>query len=84
MAASRTIWGLQKCGAPYRVYGSVGVNNLDDFIDAGGNTIRTYDHDQLIRSPSILDEAHKRGISVIVGIKMQPETKDDRFPAFVC
>ena len=80
----RTIWGLQKCGKPYRVFGSVGTTHMTDVVAAGGNTIRTYDMDQLIGSPNVLDKAHAMGISVIVGLALQAEGVSGRFPAFTC
>ena len=52
-------------GQPYRVRGVGGSSDLKRLADAGGNSIRTWSTDNL---GPLLDEAHRHGLSVCVGI----------------
>lgn len=56
---------LIRDGEPYVILGAGGNEHLADLRAKGGNTIRTWAADNIDR---LLDEAHKHGISVVVGI----------------
>lgn len=58
-------WSLLRDGKPYFVRGGGGQGYLDDMVELGGNSIRTWGADNLQRT---LDEAHKRGLTVTVGL----------------
>lgn len=55
---------------PYYIKGAGGQQNLDILEEAGGNTIRTWSTDN---AALILDEAHKRGLKVMLGLWVQHE-----------
>jgi Glycosyl hydrolases family 2, TIM barrel domain len=56
---------LFRDGQPYMVKGAAGFTNLAALKAAGGNTIRTWD---TLRLASILDEAQKNKLAVVVGL----------------
>ncbi len=56
---------LIRNGEPFYIRGANGTVRLSRLHEIGGNTIRTYDTLQL---KNILDEAHKNGLAVIVGL----------------
>lgn len=56
---------VHRSGKPYFIRGAGGGKHLDALIQSGGNSIRTWDADQAER---ILDEAHRLGLTVCVGI----------------
>ena len=58
-------WELTRDGSPYFVRGAGGEGSKDLLARLGGNSVRTWDTDDLQRK---LDEAHRHGLSVAVGI----------------
>ncbi|MFC2124132.1 glycoside hydrolase family 2 TIM barrel-domain containing protein [Bacteroidota bacterium] len=56
---------LYRDGEPYFITGAVGWGFLDELTTSGGNSLRT--------SARSLDEAHKRGLTVLLNIPMKPE-----------
>lgn len=63
-------WQLLVDGNPYYIYGAGGEKHLDILVDAGGNTIRTWGTDN---AQEVLDEAHEKGIMVMMGLWVQHE-----------
>ena len=62
-------WSLLRGGKPYFVRGAGWGTPLDSVSDAGGNTIRTWGVDST--TPGLLDAAHARGLTVLLGLWMQ-------------
>ena len=64
---TETGWQLLRDGEPYQIRGSGGgsIESLQALADAGGNSVRTWSTDGI---DEILDEAHRLGMSVTVGI----------------
>lgn len=64
---------LLRNGEPYYVKGAGTTNKtlLDDLVLRGGNSIRTWGVDAM--SLSLLNEAHDKGISVMLGLWMKKE-----------
>ena len=60
-----TGWQLTRDGQPYLIKGVGGDKQLDKLKAAGGNSIRTWSAEKL---EPILDEAHKLGLTVTVGL----------------
>jgi len=56
---------LYRKGEAYFIKGAVGWSFLDELTASGGNSLRT--------SVRLLDEAHKRGLTVLVNIPMKAE-----------
>lgn len=56
---------LTRGGEPYYVNGAGGSTYLDEVLEAGGNSIRTWAANE---AGSILDEAHAKGLSVMFGL----------------
>jgi hypothetical protein len=56
---------LYKNDEPYFITGAVGWNFLDELRASGGNSLRT--------SARLLDEAHKRGFTVLLNIPIRAE-----------
>jgi hypothetical protein len=54
-------------GQPYFIRGAGGSEYLDELVKAGGNSIRTWNS-----SKDLLDEAHKKGLTVCMGLRMRP------------
>ncbi len=63
-------WQMLRGGEPYYVRGAGGSGNLDLLAASGGNSVRTWSPDD---ARSILDEAQKRGLTVMVGLWMGQE-----------
>jgi hypothetical protein len=61
---------LYRNGKPYYVQGLGGDVNLDLVVKIGGNSIRTWGVE---RAQQVLDEAQKRGLSVMLGFWLQHE-----------
>ena len=55
---------------PYFIRGGGGSGNLDILLASGGNSIRTWDTD---KAPQILDAADKRGLTVMLGLRLGTE-----------
>jgi len=56
---------LYRDGKPYFIKGGGGNEHLDRLIEAGGNSIRTW---SMGNAEAILDEAHAKGLTVMMGI----------------
>ncbi len=63
-------WELLREGKPYYIKGAGGQTFLDEVVATGGNSIRTWGLDD---AQTILDEAHKRGLTVMLGLWVQHE-----------
>ena len=61
---------LIRNGEPYFIKGVGGHSRLDELTDVGGNSIRTWGTDKI---GEILDEAHRHGLTVTVGLWMGHE-----------
>ena len=62
---TETGWQLSRGGDPYFIRGAGGDASMSDLVAAGANSIRTWDADGI---DDRLDEAHRLGLSVTVGI----------------
>ena len=66
-------------GKPYFIKGAGGISHLEELAACGGNSIRVWDD---IDAGRILDEAHKLGITVMLGLWVEREMEgfdyDDR------
>ena len=58
-------WQLYRGGQPYYIKGAGGNTHLDKIVEIGGNSFRTWSADD---AETILDEAHKRGLTVMMGL----------------
>jgi hypothetical protein len=58
-------WQLLRNGQPYFIKGAGGDGSRSLLAEAGGNSIRTWGAEKLDK---VLDEAHKHGLTVTVGI----------------
>jgi hypothetical protein len=63
-------WKLMVNDEPYFIKGAGGDKYLDILIGAGGNTIRTWGTEN---AQQVLDEAHKKGLKVMLGLWVQHE-----------
>jgi hypothetical protein len=63
-------WQLMVNDKPYYINGAGGDKNLDVLVNAGGNTIRTWGTENAL---TILDEAHEKGLKVMMGLWVQHE-----------
>ena len=63
-------WQLLRDGQPYLIKGAGGSASKQVLKDIGGNSFRTWGADNLDKQ---LDEAHKLGLSVCVGIWLGQE-----------
>ena len=61
---------LFRHGKPFFIKGGAGRTHLAELSAAGGNSIRTWNTDNLL---PLLDEADSLGIAVTVGLYVQPE-----------
>ncbi|MEM1175878.1 MAG: glycoside hydrolase family 2 TIM barrel-domain containing protein [Pseudomonadota bacterium] len=64
-------WELLRDGEPYFIRGAGGTGSLQALKDAGGNSIRTWDAENVRGDDDVgvlLDEAHELGLTVTVGI----------------
>lgn len=64
---------LLKNGNPFYIKGASGTTNLKLLKQIGGNTFRTYTTEN---AQELLDEAHQLGLSVILGIWIEPYSKE--------
>ena len=63
-------WSLYRNGEPYYVKGGGGQVHLDELVNIGGNSIRTW---SLNNAEEFLDNAHKKGLTVMMGLWVQHE-----------
>ena len=63
-------WTIFRGGEPYYVKGAGGSVYLPEVVAAGGNSIRTWGTEN---ARQILDEAHKHGLTVMMGLWLQHE-----------
>lgn len=63
-------WTLYVDGEPFYIKGAGGEKHLDVLLECGGNTIRTWGVDN---AQEVLDEAHKKGLKVMMGLWVQHE-----------
>ncbi|MGI9270546.1 MAG: glycoside hydrolase family 2 TIM barrel-domain containing protein [Woeseiaceae bacterium] len=63
-------WQLYRGGEPYFIRGAGGSHSLQQLADAGGNSVRTWGGDDI---GPLLDEAHRLGLTVAVGIWLEHE-----------
>jgi len=63
-------WELRRNGEPYFIKGAGGQGHLLELVEAGGNSIRTWDADH---AGAVLDRAHALGLTVTVGIWLEHE-----------
>ncbi len=63
-------WQLKVKGENFYVKGAGGIDDLDKVVSCGGNTIRTWGMEN---AQEILDEAHKKGLKVMLGFWIQHE-----------
>lgn len=61
---------IMRKGAPFFIKGVGGHTRLDKLVESGGNAIRTWSADN---AGEILDEAHKRGLVVMLGLRLGHE-----------
>ncbi len=70
ISKSKNAYTLVRNGKPYYVKGLGGEVNLDKILEIGGNSIRTWGVDN---AQQVLDEAQKKGLTVMLGMWLQPE-----------
>ncbi len=58
-------WQLVRDGKPFEIKGVGGTSNMEELIRSGGNSMRTWGTENVGNE---LDECHKRGITLTVGI----------------
>ena len=63
-------WEVLRGGEPYYIKGAGGHVHMDVVIECGGNSIRTWG---LEGAQEILDEAHSKGLTVMLGLWMSHE-----------
>ena len=61
---------LMRDGKPYYVKGLGGQVNFDKMVEVGANSLRTWGIEE---AQQVLDEAHKRGLTVMLGLWLQHE-----------
>ena len=64
------IWTLRVNGEPYYIRGAGGEKYMDKLVECGGNTIRTWGDEH---AQEVLDEAHEKGLKVMLGLWVQHE-----------
>lgn len=63
-------WQLLRDGQAYYIKGAGGKTELKTLVEIGGNSFRTWSADDGLK---ILDEAHKLGLTVMMGLWVQHE-----------
>jgi len=63
-------WVLTRGGEPYYINGAGGLGYMEQLVVTGGNSIRTWSVDD---AQETLDEAHKNGLTVMMGLWVQHE-----------
>ncbi|TDU39762.1 glycosyl hydrolase family 2 [Gelidibacter sediminis] len=67
---------LYRNGVPFKIRGATGHSYLKDLADIGANTVRVYDFKNI---GTLLDEAHRLNLAVIVDIPLSKYTDGDEF-----
>ena len=62
-------WQLSRGGKPYYIFGAGGTGSLDLLASCGGNSNRTWSVGK--KTIERLDEAHRNGLSVTVGLWLE-------------
>jgi len=63
-------WTLFRGGEPYYINGAGGLGYMEEVVERGGNSIRTWSVDG---AQETLDEAHALGLTVMMGLWVQHE-----------
>lgn len=63
-------YSIYRDGEPYFIKGAGGTSRLDLLVESGANSIRTW---RTRDAGRILDEAHERGLTVMLGIWLEHE-----------
>ncbi len=79
IVSSDSGYQLLRYGKPYFIKGAGGISHLEELAACGGNSIRVWDD---VDAGRILDEAHKLGLTVMLGLWVEREMEgfdyDDR------
>ena len=70
LAKSDSGWELMRGGEPYFIKGGGGQTQWSTLVEMGGNSVRTWDAEN---AQTVLDSAHKHGVTVMLGLWMQHE-----------
>jgi hypothetical protein len=73
---------LERNGEPFVIHGVGGTTELGTLVACGGNAIRTWDAasaERIENGRSLLDEAHDRGVAVMVGLWLGHERHGFRY-----
>ena len=68
ISGSEGHWQLMRDGKPYFVKGAGGINQLQELVAAGGNSVRTWGAETIAKD---LDTAEAHGLTVAAGIWIQ-------------
>ena len=63
-------WVLMRGGAPYYINGAGGEGFMEELVEAGGNSVRTWSVDD---AQEVLDKAQELGLTVMMGLWVQHE-----------
>jgi len=63
-------WQLYRGGEPYYIKGAGGLGYMEEVVERGGNSIRTWSVDD---AQETLDKAHELGLTVMMGLWVQHE-----------
>ena len=63
-------WQLFRGGEPYYIKGAGGLGYMEEVVERGGNSIRTWSVDD---AQETLDKAHELGLTVMMGLWVQHE-----------
>jgi hypothetical protein len=63
-------WQLFRGGEPYYIKGAGGLGYMEEVVERGGNSIRTWSVDD---AQEVLDKAHELGLTVMMGLWVQHE-----------
>lgn len=64
------MYQIYRDGKPYYIHGAGGQGYLDNLVECGGNSIRTWSLDN---AKETLDRAHAKGLTVMMGMWVQHE-----------
>ena len=63
-------WVLMRGGEPYYINGAGGEGFMEELVEAGGNSVRTWSVDD---AQEVLDKAQELGLTVMMGLWVQHE-----------